>query len=66
MGGRASLDKLAISAYTIQLFIFNAMLNRRVFAVFLVSGAFSARHLLARDTCLHRPQAKRSGRGTGY
>jgi hypothetical protein len=44
------LDKLAMSAYSIQLFIFDAMLNRRVFAVFLVSGAFSARHLLVPTT----------------
>jgi hypothetical protein len=39
------------------------MLNRRVFAVFLVSGASSARHLVARDTCLHRLQAKRAEEG---
>jgi hypothetical protein len=42
------------------LIVFDAMLNRRVFVVFLVSGEMSARHLLARDTCLCRLWAKRA------
>jgi hypothetical protein len=55
--------KPAMSACRIQLFIFDAMPNRRVFAVFLVSGAFSARHLLVRDTCLCQPQANATWKG---